>query len=71
LAKNIFLIFLFLFVIIFTYLQLLSHVSHDLQAMKPLSKLFTDKRSTASPVQPPAKLIEHFSIFGKRNFPGS
>jgi hypothetical protein len=43
---NIFLIFLFLFVIIFTYLQLLSHVSHDLQAMKPLSKLFTDKRST-------------------------
>jgi hypothetical protein len=35
-----------LFVIIFTNLQLLSHVSHDLQAMKPPSILFTDERST-------------------------
>jgi hypothetical protein len=40
------LIFLFLFVIIFIYLQLLSNVSQDLQAMKPPPILFTDEHST-------------------------
>ena len=39
-------IFLFFFVIIFTYLQLLSNVSRDLQSMKPPPILFTDEHST-------------------------
>ena len=39
-------LFLLLFVIIFTYLQLLSNVSQDLQAMKPPPILFTDERCT-------------------------
>ena len=39
-------LFLLLFVIIFTYLQLLSNVSQDLQAMKPPPILLTDERCT-------------------------
>ena len=38
-------IFLFLFVLIFTYLQLLSNVSLDLQVIKPPPKFLTDERS--------------------------
>jgi hypothetical protein len=30
-----------------------------------------EKYFDTSPVLPPAKLIENFRIFGKRNFPGS